>query len=113
MPIQHNYIGKNACYIFLCNSPHLIHVVMNPGTAPDPVYFPIADNLLVFENAASQWSTSNQSSFLNNIPTEQRNQSSVMLYNFQGTDAEQQANVTAIVQGGIKGVYITTQDGYT
>jgi hypothetical protein len=86
---------------------------MNPGTAPDPVYFPIADNLLVFESPASQWSTSSASSFLSKIPTEHRNQSSVMLYNFKGTDAQQKANATAIVQGNIKGVYITTQDGYT
>lgn len=82
------------------------HIVLNPGTPPAPAYFDIADDNTAYEISASSFS-------VGNISPATANQSSVILYNFQGTEAQLRGNTSAIVNAGVKGLYITAADGYT
>lgn len=81
------------------------YVVFNPGTLPDTQYFALADDVAAYEGTAGDFAVVQ-------VPEADRAKASVLLYDFQGTAAQLASNVTAIVQAGIQGVFVTTTSGY-
>ncbi|KAF7855979.1 hypothetical protein EAF04_009935 [Stromatinia cepivora] len=80
-------------------------VTFNPGVIADASFFNIADNILMVEN------TYNAATSLANvdaIPKTLRPKSSVMFHHFTGTAIEQSSLFFAILERGVRSLYITT-----
>ena len=83
---------------------------LNPGVLCDSRYFDLVDTVNVFE---SPYSSFQDPTTLDSIPVSQRNNSTIMIYSFEGSKNQQARLVTAIAGSGIGGIYITTSGGYT
>jgi Spherulation-specific family 4 len=85
------------------------HLSFNPGVVCDSRYFPLVDNVNVFE---SPYSSFNARTTLISIPSAERSKSTIMIYSFTGNQNQETSLVTTIARSGISGMYITTTGGY-
>ncbi|ESZ93214.1 hypothetical protein SBOR_6410 [Sclerotinia borealis F-4128] len=86
-------------------------VTFNPGTIADEQFFDIADKIVMIEDAYSSYSSGKGDS-LKSIASSHCEKSSVILYNFSSSSAQQTSTVNSIVKSGVAEIYITTA-GYT
>lgn len=84
------------------------YVIFNPGTTPASAFYGLADNIVVFEDAWSQY----KSTRLNTIPSAYRTKSTVIIHHFSGSTADESKFVTALRQAGYSGSFVTRQSGY-
>ncbi|KAK6603674.1 hypothetical protein H4I96_06442 [Botrytis cinerea] len=82
-------------------------VTFNPGTIADSEFFTIADKVVMIEDDYSAF-TSRKGGSLNKIADTQQGQSSVIIYDFSGSQSQQDNTVNSIVASGVSEVYITT-----
>lgn len=94
----------------LARSSDLGKVVFNPGAIPDPRYFALADNVVVFEGAYSVYAT--DLSAIAALSQATRSNSSVIIYDFSLAEADQEKFVNDLVAMDIGGLDITTLDNY-
>lgn len=92
--------GRN---IIVFNTGHTVN-----GRVIDPAFFIIADYINVFENDYTEFS----SNTLTSIPSGQRFKSSIMIHGFNGSAETQATIVSSLKSGGIRGIFITTQQDY-
>ncbi|KAN0121913.1 Spherulation-specific family 4 [Hyaloscypha variabilis] len=86
------------------------HLSLNPGVLCDSRYFDLVDTVNVFESPHSSFQ---DPTTLDSIPVSQRNNSTIIIYSFEGSKNQQAHLVTAIAGSGIGGIYVTTTGGYT
>lgn len=84
------------------------YVMFNPGTTPASAFYGIADSIVVFENAWSQYTSTS----LNAIPAAYRTKSTFIIHNFSGSTTAQSNFVTALRQAGYTGSFVTNQASY-
>lgn len=82
-------------------------VTLNPGTIADSEFFTIADKVVMIEDDYSAYSSKKGNS-LKKIASTQQEQSSVIIYDFSGSQSQQTNTVNSIVASGVAEVYITT-----
>lgn len=82
-------------------------VTFNPGTIAEKQFFDIADKIVMIEDAYSTYS-SGKGDNLKDV-SGQGGKSSVILYNFSGSLAQQTSTVNSIVSSGVSEIYITTE----
>ncbi|KAF8910526.1 Spherulation-specific family 4 [Gymnopilus junonius] len=85
-------------------------VVLNPGEVVDTRWYATGDVINVFENSFAAFSLSTLEAA---VPSSVRKNSTVAIYSFTGTAAQQTTTVDSLVAAGFAGVYVTTQNGYT
>ncbi|KAA8564773.1 hypothetical protein MFRU_008g03860 [Monilinia fructicola] len=93
----------------IANHAHSLNltVTFNPGTIADAQFFDIADKIVMIEDAYSSYSSGTGDS-LKQISNGQGDKSSVILYQFSGSSAQQTSTVDSIVNSGVSEIYITT-----
>ncbi len=84
-------------------------IVYNPGTVVPSQWYTLADYVVAFENSYSAYS----SAVINSIGAAQRVQSVFMVYGVTGGVAAQTSLVNAVAEGGVGGLFVTDQSGYT
>jgi hypothetical protein len=82
----------------------LSYVAFNPGTMPDSRYFDLADNICVWEDAYSHYSSNAWSP----LSQAQRKKSSILIHTFTANANTQKSLVNTIESSGVAGLYITT-----
>ncbi|TGO33413.1 hypothetical protein BHYA_0247g00030 [Botrytis hyacinthi] len=82
-------------------------VTLNPGTIADSEFFTIADKVVMIEDDYSAYSSKKGNS-LKKIASTKQEQSSVIIYDFSGSQSQQTNTVNSIVASGVAEVYITT-----
>lgn len=90
--------------VAIAASRSLGYVAFNPGVKPDSRYFDLANNICVWENAYSKYSSSAWSS----LTLAQRAKSSILIHTFNSNASKQKSIVSAIETSGVAGLYITT-----
>lgn len=88
-------------------------ITFNPGTLPDTRFFALADNIIVFENAFSQWTSSVQRQLKSALSTSQLAKSVVMIYSYTGKAVDQYTITQAVTGMKMSAVFVTSQNGYT
>lgn len=86
-------------------------VTFNPGTTTDAQFFTLADNIVVFENAAGQWIPPIINT-LNRTTSAQKAKSVVMIYNFKGKGVDQYAITQTVTGMGMAGLFLSDVTGY-
>lgn len=86
-------------------------ITFNPGTITDAQFFPLADNVVVFENAASQWTPNINA--LNRTTSAQKAKSVVMIYNYKGKGVDQYAIAQTVTGMGMAGLFLSNVNGYS
>jgi hypothetical protein len=81
------------------------HISLNPGILCDSRYFPLVDDINVWENSYSQF---NIKTAINNIPTNETSKSTVIIYSFNGNTNTQKSLVNEIASAGVAGLFVTT-----
>jgi hypothetical protein len=84
-------------------------VSFNPGATTHQDYFSLADTICQFEASYDQFSDNTLSS----IPADQKAASTIIIYGFAGSQAQQSAIVQLAASSGIAGLYVTASNGYT
>jgi hypothetical protein len=85
------------------------HITFNPGVIVDPLFYNMADSVIVFENSWAEFNTT----FLNTMSWDLLQKSTVVVHNVTGSDALQADLINNITDANIGGLLITTSDGYT
>lgn len=88
-------------------------ITFNPGTLPDTRFFGLADSIVVFENAFSQWTSSVQRQLKSALTSAQLAKSVVMMYSYTGKAVDQYTITQAVTGMKMSGVFVTNQNGYT
>jgi len=102
------YYSYMATITALAASDGMTASIFNPGTVADSSYYELADTIVAFEGATSDWSDS----VLSGVPTEYIGQTAAIMYSFSGTDAQLEELVEGAAGTGINGIFVTTVDGY-
>ncbi|KAH6667606.1 Spherulation-specific family 4, partial [Halenospora varia] len=84
-------------------------VVFNPGRVVPSEWYNLADYVVAYENSVARYSNNT----IGWIAPANRARSLFIMYGFLGSAAEQVALVNSIVQGGIGGLYVSTESVYT
>jgi hypothetical protein len=85
------------------------HLIFNPGVMPDAGYFPLADQLLVFENYYSAYTDTT----INSVPAADLSQSLFMIHGFTDTISRQTQIVQNLLGAGLGGLFISDTDDYS
>lgn len=80
----------------------------NPGIPIDKRFYEYADYVNAYENTHEDWVCGGRDS----IPECLRHRSTVMIHDFEGGDAELEAETKDIVAAGYNGSFVTTSSGY-
>jgi Spherulation-specific family 4 len=104
-----SYMNTISTYAKSALGPGRGHITFNPGVVVDPRFYNLADSVIVFENSWTEFNTT----FLNTLPWELLQKSTVVVHNFTGSDAMQADLINNITASNVGGLLITTSDGYT
>lgn len=113
-PSQHNdetsaYMSSISTYAKSTLPPDHSHVTFNPGVICDAKFFEMADEVVVCEDGYAMFGMD----ILRFVEAELKGKSSVVVHGFNGSGEEMGDMVRGLAEEGFKGVYITTEGGYT
>ena len=92
----------------LARSSNLPKVIFNPGAIADTKYFALADYIIMFEGAYSNFDASKISA----LSQATRANSSVIIYDYTGAEADHGTLVDKLVDMGVGSLDITTANNY-
>jgi hypothetical protein len=104
-----SYMQTISTYAKTALGPGRGHITFNPGVIVDPLFYNMADSVIVFENSWAEFNTT----FLNTMSWDLLQKSTVVVHNVTGSDALQADLINNITDANIGGLLITTSDGYT
>jgi len=83
-------------------------IIFNPGAIPDSRFYTLADTIVAFENSWTAWSEQ----VLGWIGAEWYNKTAVVVHDFNGTVADQEAFADELKGDGLGSLFISTQSNY-
>ncbi|KAN0117757.1 Spherulation-specific family 4 [Hyaloscypha variabilis] len=104
-----SYMKTISTYARTALGPGRGYITFNPGVVVDPLFYDMADSVIIFENSWAEFNTT----FLSTMSWALLQKSTVVVHSFLGSDAMQANLINNITDANVTGLLITTSDGYT